>query len=49
MPYVKTLNRNQMMLCSMDSLVDLESTARLIDAFVNSLDLKDYDMKEAFP
>ena len=49
MPYVKTLNRNQMMLCSMDSLVDPESTARLIDTFVNSLDLKDYDMKEDFP
>ena len=37
------------MLCLMDSLVNPESTARLIDAFVNSLDLKDYDMKEAFP
>jgi hypothetical protein len=33
----------------MDSLVDPESTERLIDAFVNSLDLKDYDMKGAFP
>ena len=39
MPYVKTCDRNQMMFCSMDSFVDPESTARLIDAFVNSLDL----------
>lgn len=31
----------------MDSLVDPESTTRLIDAFVNSLDMKDYDVKEA--
>ncbi len=31
----------------MDSLVDPESTARLIDAFVNSLNMKDYDVKEA--
>lgn len=47
MPYVKTFDRNQMMLCSMDSLVDPKSTARLIDAFVNSLNMKDYDVKEA--
>ena len=47
MPYVKTCDRNQMMLCSMDSFVDPESTARLIDAFVNSLDLQKYGVKEA--
>lgn len=46
MPYVKTYDRNQMMFCSMDSFVDQESTARLIDAFVNSINLKDYDVKE---
>ena len=40
MPYVKTRDRNQMMFCSMDSFVDPESTARLIDAFVNSIDLQ---------
>lgn len=47
MPYVKTRDRNQMMFCSMDSFVDPESTARLIDAFVNSLDLQKYGVKEA--
>lgn len=47
MPYVKTRDRNQMMFCSMDSFVDPESTARLIDAFVNSLDLQEYGVKEA--
>lgn len=46
MPYVKTHDRNQMMFCSMDSFVDPESTARLIDAFVNSLDLQKYGVKE---
>ena len=47
MPYVKTRDRNQMMFCSMDSFVDPESTARLIDAFVNSLDLQEFAVKEA--
>ena len=47
MPYVKTFDRNQMMFCSLDSLIDQKSMARLIDAFVNSLNMKDYDVKEA--
>ena len=47
MPYVSTFNRNQMMMCSWDSFVDPESIARLIDAFVNSLDLAKYEVKEA--
>lgn len=46
MPYVSTFNRNQMMMCSWDSFVDPESIARLIDAFVNSLDLTKYEVKE---
>ena len=29
----------------MDSMVDSESTARLIDAFINSLTLSNYDIK----
>lgn len=36
-----------MMMCSWDSFVDPESVARLIDAFVNSLDLTKYNVKEA--
>ena len=47
MPYVSTFNRNQMMMCSWDSFVDPESIARLIDAFVNCLDLTKYEVKEA--
>lgn len=47
MPYVPTFDRTQMMLCSWDSFVDPESVARLIDAFVNSLDLTKYKVKEA--
>ena len=47
MPYVPTFDRTQMMMCSWDSFVNPESVARLIDAFVNSLDLKKYGVKEA--
>lgn len=47
MPYVKTFDRDQFMMCSWDSLVDPESIARLIDAFVESLDLSKYEIKEA--
>lgn len=47
MPYVKTFDRDQFMMCSWDSLVDPESIARLIDAFVASLDLSKYEIKEA--
>lgn len=46
MHYVETFDRNQMMMTTWDSMVDPESTARLIDAFVNSLDLADYGIKE---
>jgi transposase len=47
MRYVKGLNRDQMMMCSLDSFVDKESDARLIDAFVNSLDLEDLKITKA--
>lgn len=40
MRYVKGLDRNQIMMCTLDSFVDQESDARLIDAFVESLDLE---------
>lgn len=46
MHYVKTFDRNQMMMTTWDSMVEPDSTARLIDAFVNSLDLSDYGVKE---
>lgn len=47
MPYVPTIDRDQMMFCSLDSFVAEESIARLIDAFVESLDLRKYGVKEA--
>lgn len=46
MHYVETFDRNQMMMTTWDSMVDSESTARLIDAFVDSLTLADYGIKE---
>lgn len=47
MPYIKTFDRDQMMFCSWDSFVDEQSIARIIDAFVNSLNLVDFGVKEA--
>ena len=46
MHYVKAFDRNQMMITTWDSMVEPDSTARLIDAFVNSLDLSEYGVKE---
>lgn len=46
MHYVEAFDRNQIMMTTWDSMVDPESTARLIDAFVNSLNLVDYGLKE---
>lgn len=46
MHYVKAFDRNQMMMTTWDSMVDPESMARLIDAFVNSLDLRGFEIKE---
>ena len=44
MPYISTFDRNHLMLCSLDTFVESHSIAILIDAFVNSLNLK--NMKE---
>ena len=46
MPYIPTLNRTQLMMYSLDSLVEKDSTARLIDAFVDSLDLSQFNIKQ---
>lgn len=46
MPYIKTFDRNQIMFCTWDDFVEPDSDARLIDAFVNSLDLSSYGVKE---
>lgn len=41
MPFMPSMDRNQMMICSLNSFVDSESIARVIDVFVESLDLKE--------
>ena len=46
MHYVKAFDRKQMMMTTWDLMVDSESTARLIDAFVDSLNLSDYEVRE---
>lgn len=46
MHYVQAFDRNQVMMTTWDSMVESESTARLIDAFVNSLKLSDFGIKE---
>lgn len=45
MPYVSGFDRNQLMCCSWDAFVDEESIARIIDAFVEHLDIKQYGVK----
>ena len=46
MHYIESFDRNQVMMTTWDSLVDPESTARLIDAFVDNFDMSEYDVKE---
>ncbi len=46
MPVITGFNRRQMLICSYDSLVAPNSQARIIDAFVNSLDLQALEVKE---
>lgn len=46
MHYVQAIDRDQVMMTTLDSMVEPDSTARLIDAFVNSLDLSNYGIKE---
>lgn len=45
MPYVSSFDRNQLMCCSWDAFVDEESIAKIIDAFVEHLDIKKYGVK----
>ena len=40
MPYVEMQNRNQIKMVTLDTLVDTKSIARVIDRFVDSLDLE---------
>ena len=47
MLYISGFDRRQLMYCSWDAFVEEESIARLIDAFVNSLDMEKYGVKTA--
>lgn len=46
MHYVQAFDREQFMMTTWDFMVDPESMARLIDAFIDSLDLSDYGVEE---
>ena len=46
MHYIESFDRNQVMMTTWDSMVDSESIARLIDAFVDNLDMSEYGVKE---
>lgn len=41
MPYIKSMNRNELMITSLDMLVESDSIVRVIDAFVDTLNLQD--------
>lgn len=45
MPYVSGFDRNQLMCCSWEAFVDKESIARIIDAFVEHLDIEKYGVR----
>ena len=49
MPYQKSLDRNQMMFYSLDSMVSPDSFARIIDVFIDSLDLKSMGFAKSTP
>ena len=46
MPYVSGFDRTQLMCCSWDAFVDEESIARIIDAFVENLDIRKFGVKD---
>lgn len=49
MPYITSSYRHQVKMITLDSLVPHDSEARIIDAFVNSLDLQKLGIKRAVP
>ena len=49
MPYQKSLDRNQMMFYSLDSMVSPDSFARITDTFIDSLDLKSMGFAKSTP
>lgn len=48
MPYkIKPIDRDQVMICAFDSLVGKKSIARIIDAFVDNIDLAKFKFKKS--
>ena len=47
MPYIQGINRNQLMMCSLDCFVASDSIARIIDTFVNGLDMSEMGFARA--
>lgn len=47
MGYVKAMDRDQIMMCTLESFVDRESIARIIDAFVDNIDLEELEITKA--
>lgn len=45
MSYIQPMNTNRMMMCSLDSIVDPESIVRVIDTFVDGLDLAELQFR----
>jgi transposase len=45
MPYISGFDRDQLLCCSWNVFVDKKRIARLIDAFVNHLDIEKYGVK----
>ena len=43
MSYIQSMDRKQIMMCTMDSFVAQESIARVIDVFVESLDVDELE------
>ena len=49
MAYKSGVDREQMMMCSWDSLLGEDNDVRIIDAFVNSLDIEQLGFEKATP
>lgn len=47
MSYIEAQDRNQMMMCSPESMMDSVSIVRVTDKFVDGLDLKDVGFSKA--
>ncbi len=47
MPYIEEIDRKQLMICSLDSMIEEESLVRIIDKFIESLDIQELGIDKA--